>query len=177
MPGSLKKLEEVTLSGATASVTLGDDTWDTSYNVYYVTFDGVKVSADDSLAFRVLASGTPQIGTGYQESTLYAKSDTNSTIGGVVGLGQSDATATIDSGVAASSGNGHMYLFSFNNSAEYSYMTVDSVHMQYNTNSGRGFHKSIIHTVAAANDGLIFKCNTDSNNLTAGTFKLFGISK
>ena len=37
--------------------------------------------------------------------------------------------------------------------------------------------KSIIHTVAAANDGILFKCNTDSNNLTAGTFKLFGISK
>lgn len=177
MAGSLIKLEEVTLSGATANVTLGDDTWDSSYNVYYVTFDGVKVSADDALSVRVLASGSPQTATNYQESTLYAKSDTNSTISGVVGLGQSDATATIDSGVAASSGNGHMYLFSFNNSAEYSYMTIDSVHMQYNTNSGRGFTKSTIHTVAAANDGLIFKCNTDSNNLTAGTFKLFGISK
>ena len=177
MPGSLKKLEEVTLSGATASVTLGDDTWDTSYNVYYVTFDGVKVSADDSLAVRILASGSEQTATNYQESTLYAKSDTNSTVAGLTGLGQGDVTATIDSGVAASSGNGHMYLFAFNNSSEYSYMTVDSVHMQYNTNSGRGFHKSIIHTVAAANDGIFFKCNTDSNNLTAGTFKLFGISK
>ena len=41
MAGSLIKLEEVTLSGATANVTLGDDTWDSSYNVYYVTFDGV----------------------------------------------------------------------------------------------------------------------------------------
>lgn len=177
MAGSLKKLEEVTLSGATASVTLGDDTWDTSYNVYYVTFDGVKVSADDSLSVRVLASGSPQTAGNYQESVMYAKSDTNSTVGGTVGLGQGDATATIDSGVAASSGNGHMYLFSFNNSAEYSYMTVDSVHMQYNTNSGRGFMKSIIHTAAAANDGILFKCNTDSNNLTAGTFRLFGISK
>ena len=177
MAGSLKLLEKVTLSGATASVTLGDDTWDTSYNVYYVTFDGVKVSADDSLAVRVLASGSPQTATNYQESVMYAKSDTNSTVGGSVGLGQGDATATIDSGVAASSGNGHMYLYAFNNSAEYSYMTVDSVHMQYQTNSGRGFMKSIIHTVAAANDGILFKCNTDSNNLTAGTFKLFGISK
>ena len=177
MAGSLIKLEEVTLSGATADVTLGDDTWDTSYNVYYVTFDGVKVSADDSLAVRILASGSEQTATNYQESTLYAKSDTNSTVAGLTGLGQGDVTATIDSGVAASSGNGHMYLFAFNNSSEYSYMTVDSVHMQYNTNSGRGFHKSIIHTVAAANDGIFFKCNTDSNNLTAGTFKLFGISK
>ena len=177
MPGSLKKLEEVTLSGATSTVTLGDDTWDTSYNVYYVTFDGVKVSADDSLSVRVLASGSPQTAVNYQESVMYAKSDTNSTVGGSVGLGQSDATATIDSGVAASSGNGHMFLYAFNNSAEYSYMTVDSVHMQYQTNSGRGFMKSIIHTVAAANDGILFKCNTSSNNLTAGTFKLFGISK
>lgn len=177
MPGSLIKLEEVTLSGATADVTLGDDKWDTSYNVYYVTFDGVKVSADDSLAVRVLASGSPQTAVNYQESVMYAKSDTNSTVSGSVGLGQGDATATIDSGVAASSGNGHMFLYAFNNSAEYSYMTVDSVHMQYNTNSGRGFMKSIIHTVAAANDGILFKCNTTSNNLTAGTFKLFGISK
>ena len=177
MAGSLIKLEEVTLSGATADVTLGDDTWDTSYNVYYVTFDGVKVSADDSLSVRVLASGSPQTAVNYQESVMYAKSDTNSTVGGSVGLGQGDATATIDSGVAASSGNGHMFLYAFNNSAEYSYMTVDSVHMQYQTNSGRGFMKSIIHTVAAANDGILFKCNTSSNNLTAGTFKLFGISK
>lgn len=177
MAGSLIKLEEVTLSGATADVTLGDDTWDTSYNVYYVTFDGVKVSADDSLSVRVLHSGSPQTAVNYQESVMYAKSDTNSTVGGVVGLGQGDATATIDSGVAASSGNGHMFLYAFNNSAEYSYITVDSVHMQYNTNSGRGFMKSIIHTVAAASDGILFKCNTTSNNLTAGTFKLFGISK
>lgn len=177
MAGSLIKLEEVSVSGATASVTLGDDTWDSSYNVYLTVFSNVKVSADDSLALRVLASGSPQTAVNYQESVLYLKSDAASTSTGTVGLGQTDVTATIDSGVAASAGNGIVYLYDFNNSAEYSYMTIESVHMQYQTNTGRGFVKSTIHTVAAASDGVLFKCNNTSNNIISGVFSLYAIKK
>ena len=176
MSGALVKLDETNVTSPTASVTLGAGNWDTGYNVYVVYISNVKVSTDDAISMRILTGGTAQTGGNYQDTKVYFKSDASFADLASTGNTQIDITATIDSGISASNGNGTFYLLSFNNSAEYSYVTIDSAHFQYNDDAGRGFAGGFIHTVAEANNGVLIKTN-GGNNITNGRFTLFGIKK
>lgn len=176
MAKSLVLLEEVVVSGSTGTVTLGDDKWSTAYDVYTVKISGVKVDSDDALSLRILTSGSAQTGAGYQEAKYYFKSDTGYSTINQTGQTQSDVTATIDSGESAAAANANLHLFNFNNASEYSYVTIESTHFQYNDNAIRGFLGTVVHTAAEANDGLLFKTN-GANNFTAGTFSLYGLNK
>jgi hypothetical protein len=174
MSGSLIKLDEVEVTSPTASVTLGDSDWDNSFDVYQVIVANAKVNTDDALSMRILASGSAQTGTNYQDFKTYLKSDTS--IAEIAGTGrtQVDITATIDSGISGANGNGIFYLFSFNNASEYSYVTIESNHLQYNDDAGRGFQGGFIHTSAEANDGVLIKTN-GGNNITSGIFSLYAL--
>ena len=124
---------------------------------------------------RVTKSGTVQTDSEYDDAKEYLKSDgsfgdisnTNAT--------QVDITATIDSGVSGAGGSGVFYLFNFN-ASEYSYVSIESVHFQYNDDCARGFAGSFVHTVASASDGVLIKTN-GGNNLEAGEFRLYGLKK
>ena len=176
MSGSLIKLDEVIVSSDSPSIILGGSDWDTNYNVYEVIISNAKVDTDDAISMRILTGGTAQIGTNYQDFKTYLKSDIS--IAEIAGTGrtQVDITATLDSGLSGATGNGIFYLHSFNNSSEYSYVSIESVHLQYNDNAGRGFQGGFIHTVAEANNGVEIK-TSGGNNFTAGTFTLYGLKK
>jgi hypothetical protein len=171
---SLIKIAENTVSSPTASISLTGI--DSTYDVYVVMISNAKVDTDDALAMRVTKSGTAQTDSNYDDAKIYLKSDTSIANIANENTTQIDITATIDSGDSASNGNGVYYLFNFPNADEYSFVTIDSSHYQYNDNSGRGFAGSFLHTVASASDGVLIKTN-GGNNITAGNFLLFGIRK
>ncbi len=182
---SLVLIDEFTISSATAAVTLGagsngssgaNVSIDTTYDVYKIVATNVKVNTDDALAIRITKGGSVQDDSNYDDAKKYLKSDTSYSNIGNEDLTQVDFTATIDSGVSASAGNGIGYLFNFPNADEYSFVTIESSHFQYNDNAGRGFYGCFIHTVASASDGVTFKTN-GGNNLTAGHFALYGLKK
>jgi hypothetical protein len=174
MPGSLVLIQETTVSSAVASVTLTGI--NSTYDVYKVVMNNLKVSADDVPIMRVTKSGTAQSDSEYDFAYSYLKSDavfadlsnTNQT--------KVDCMATIESSVSGGNGNGVYYLFNFPNASEYSFITIEEAHFQQNENSVRGFQGGFVHTVASASDG-VFIALDSGNNYTAGTFKLYGIKK
>ena len=186
MSSGLVLIDEYTVPSPVATVTLGagsngsagnNVSIDTTYNVYQVIISGVKVSADDALSMRVTKSTAAQDDTNYDEIKEYIKSDAAVALVASSGSNtQIDITATIDSGESASSGNAILTLFNFPNADEFSYITLESVHYQYNDNAARGFYGSITHNVASACDGIQFKTN-GGNNITAGKFTLYGLNK
>ena len=173
MAGSLVLIDSETVTSSTATVSLTGI--DATYDVYQVVISGVEVDTDDALSMRVTKGGTAQTDSEYDDAKEYLKSDgsfgdisnTNAT--------QVDITATIDSGVSGAGGSGVFYLFNFN-ASEYSYVSIESVHFQYNDDCARGFAGSFVHTVASASDGVLIKTN-GGNNLEAGEFRLYGLKK
>ena len=77
MAGSLIKLEQVTVSSAVASVTLGDDKWDTSYDVYMVKYSNVQPETDAvNLNVRFTVSGTADSSSNYDRAFKELRADT-----------------------------------------------------------------------------------------------------
>ena len=142
-------------------------------SVYMVAFHSLSTSLNNEvLKARVTTSGTPDSDSEYDRaykvlrtSTSFANvSSTNLTSWAYNTLGT--ATGEI--------GNCIMYLFNFNNSSEYSFMTLETAEL---TNSAelQGIAGGGVHTVAETNDGInIF---VDSGNIDSGTFTLYGLKK
>ena len=174
MSGSLVLIDSETVTSSTATVELTGI--DSTYNVYQVVISNVTVNTDDALSMRVTKGGTAQTDSEYDDAKKYLKADAS--FGNISNQNatQIDITATIDSGISASSGNGTYYLFNFPNASEYSFVTIDSVHFQYNDDTVRGFTGGFVHTVASASDGVQIKTN-GGNNIDSGEFKLYGLRK
>ena len=58
MAGALIKIDEVIVSSAVSSVSLGGANWDSSYDVYKVIMENVTPTVDSNLDMRVLASSS-----------------------------------------------------------------------------------------------------------------------
>lgn len=179
MSGSLVKIQEVTVTSSTASVSLTGI--DTTYDVYKLIINNLVPSADDAPLFRVTKSGVAQADANYDYATFYHKSDTSSQIlSGTNGTGR-DIMATLDdaSGHAGGNGNGVYYLYNFPNASGYSYVTMESSHFQASVHNVRGFNGGFVHTVASACDGVNIQFNNYSSGSTieSGTFRLYGLKK
>jgi len=176
MAGSLVLIDSETVSSSTTAVTLTGI--DSTYNVYVLQIAGMTVSADEAPMMRVTKGGSAQTDSEYDEAKEYFKSDTSFAAFGQQGVNRIDATATIDSGSGAA-GNGTYYLFNFPNASEYSFVTIESNHLQATVDSVRGFIGGFVHTVASASDGIQISANnwTSSSTLEAGEFKLYGLKK
>ncbi len=174
MSGSLVLIDSETVTSSTATVELTGI--DSTYNVYQVVISNVTVDTDDALSMRVTKGGTAQTDSEYDDAKKYLKSDASSADISNTNATQVDITATIDSGVSGANGNGIYYLFNFTNASEYSFVSIDSVHFQYNDDCARGFVGGFVHTVSSASDGVQIKTN-GGNNMESGEFKLYGIVK
>tara|TARA_R100001463_G_scaffold22956_2_gene55036 strand:+ start:1179 stop:1706 length:528 start_codon:yes stop_codon:yes gene_type:complete len=175
MAGSLIKLEEVTVSSATANVTLGDDKWDTSYDVYMVKYNNVQPDTDaQNLNVRFTVSGTPDTSSNYDRAFLRL-----STAESYGTLSSTDENKLRTSGQNSGTGtsettNGILYLFNFNNASEYSYITSEETSFGADTNT-RGNQGGGVLTVSQACDGIQFLFS--SGNIDSGTFTLYGLKK
>jgi len=176
MAGSLIKIDEEIVSSATASFTLGGSDWDSSYDVYMVKMNNVQLDTDTkNIQYRFTASDTPQTTSNYdyasknlRANTSFAnESNTNLTflyINSSTGTG----TATGETTQAI------LYLFNFNNSSEYSFVTKEELARDYN-GALRGGQGGGVYTVAEAHNGIHFF--TNAGNIASGTFTLYGLKK
>ena len=175
MAGSLIKIDEEIVSSAVASVTLTGI--DSTYDVYKIIISGWTCSDDNQAPFgRVTVSGTGQTAN-YAGAQKNFHSD-SSFVNGYYYSGTSTGdkfyfAEEIGTGTSEQC-NMTIYLFNFNNSSEYSFVTYEPVQWtqtpRLTGRTGGGVHQS-----AETNDGMEFFMN--SGNITGGTFTLYGLKK
>ena len=175
MAGSLVLIQETTVSSATASVSLVGI--DSTFDVYKVVFNNVLPDTDtQTLCARPTISGTMdtggnkdfaykilRAGASYQNTNLQNSDFIQ--VSFILGTGTSSQEKA----------NGVMYLFNFNNTSEYKFMTLEESNLRHTGeltgNQGGAVFKNSSDTC----DGLGFFFS--SGNIASGTFKLYGLVK
>ena len=171
MAGSLIKIAESTVTSATANVTLTGI--DSTYDVYMLSINNVVASADGKqLTIRVTASGTAKDTSDYDHAlkSMY-------TAGSFINQGVVNMNAWLESTFSSGNGTGEgdsgiVYLYNFNNSSEFSFVTREQVSLSHVAQT-QGVMGGGVHTVASASDGVNYFMA--SGNLTGGTFTLFKV--
>ena len=184
MAGSLIKIDEFTVSSAVASVILGggssgssglNTSIDSTYDVYMVKFNNVTLNISGSgLYTRVTTSGTADSDSEYDIAYKQLRAggsfaNTTNTNGNLWDL----TTQYVATGVSA---NGILYLYNFNNSSEYSFITLETAFFWSGTNQLTGNQGGGVHTVGEINDGISFLSDS-GRTYESGTFSLFGLAK
>ena len=171
MAGSLIKIDEEIVTSAVASVTLTGI--DSTYDVYMVKLSNVAPTTDGATPiFRVTKSGTADTTANYDYAVKQLRTDTTFGNNAEVNLSEwkSNDVGTNTGEVL----NMISYLFNFNSSSEYSFITQEISQI---SSSGlhRGRQGGAVHTVASASDGMQFLMS--SGNIASGTFTLYGLKK
>ena len=168
MAGQLIQVNTATVSVATPSVTLtGID----SDDVYMVAYNDWKTDTDNvQCRLRVTKSGTADVTANYDFSAklleaslpFYNYAVTNSTFLAMDNIG----TGTSESQ------NAIFYLYNFNSSSEYSFVTYETVYINPAPKTA-GYAGGMVHTVASASDGIHFYMS--GGNIASGTFTLYRV--
>ena len=171
MAGSLIKIQEEVVSSAVSSVSIGGTNWVSSYDVYQLMIRGLTVSASNTVDIQFLVSNSADTSSNYDAAAtnLYdagSYSNNHATNGSDIPFGN-----TINSSSNHAS-NAIIYLYNFNNANGYSFMTYEET--AYN-GSLVGRQGGAVLSVAQATNGVLVKAGT--GNITAGTFKLYGLKK
>ena len=175
MAGSLVLIEKITLDSATAEVIL--DGIDSTYDVYMVRISNMQPATDNkNMVFHVTKSGSADDTSNYDHA--FKTFRVNTAFQSSAGTNASSATF----GWSQGNGTGEklsatLYLFNFPNSSEYSYVSLESAHFQYNDDTARGFYGGFVHTVASASDGVTFLMESAADIKSGAKFALYGISK
>jgi hypothetical protein len=173
MAGSLIKIDEEIVSSAVGSVTLTGI--NSTYDVYMVKANNVSTTDDNSsIRLRVTTSGGgAQSTSNYDFAYKVLKSDTAFENKSETNQDNMHLFYAGISNVQAENFNAIMYLFNFNNSSEYSFITTEVSVLQY-TGHLDGIQGGGVYTVAEAHNGVqIYVPNT----LDSGTFSLYGLKK
>jgi cytochrome c-type biogenesis protein CcmE len=167
MAGQLVQVATNTVTSAVASVTLtGID----SDDVYMVAYNNVLSDTDARyLTARVTVGGTADTNSNYDrriktiiaDSAFGTDNGTNQTyfLFEPIGTGNKQTNAIL-------------YLFNFNNSSEYSFMTVETA-TQIFTGSHRTHVGGMVNKVNQSCDGIEFSIS--SGNIASGTFTLYRV--
>ena len=161
-----------TVSSPVASVTLtGID----SDDVYVVFITGFLSSASTAQRFRITKSGTAQTDSEYDFAGKYLRTDTSFTTGSNTNQTEGHYSGNLTAS-QPNAGNHILYLYNFNSSSEFSFVTMETAGFYDNGSSDflAGHQGGCVHTVASASDGIQF-FNT-SGNITGGTFTLYKVT-
>ena len=169
----LKQVATTTVSGTPTTVQiLGTTTTDA---VYLVAINNVRPTTDDKDLFcRVTTSGTADSSSEYDYAYKQLRADT--TFGNTSGANESSWRLEYAIGNVAGEEmfNGLMYLYNFNNSSEYSYMTLEGSNRLQGQNllgeTGGG-----VQTEAQSCNGLEFFWES-SSTFASGTFTLYEVT-
>ena len=173
MAGSLIKIQETTVSSATASVSLVGI--DSTYDVYKVVISKcVPVTDTTFLSLRATESGTPNTTSNYDgagkllrsNTTFNNSSDTNATslflLGDNTGTGTGEQLNLVN------------YIFNANNSSEFTFFTTENTFLN-NSATLKGLQGGGVFTVASSVDGVQYFFS--SGNIASATFVLYGLKK
>tara|TARA_R110002012_G_scaffold88234_1_gene217504 strand:- start:1711 stop:2214 length:504 start_codon:yes stop_codon:yes gene_type:complete len=157
-----------TVTSAVASVTLtGID----SDDVYMVQTVGVKSSNDNvELRIRVGTSGTLDSDSEYDYANKKLRADTTFQN---FGYQNQDNWFAMQVGTSTQEQfNSIHYLYNFNNSSEFSFITNEIVGIDTGATCS-GQQGGAVHTVSEANDSIGFLCS--AGNIASGTFTLYKV--
>ena len=173
MAGSLIKIQETTVSSATASVSLVGI--DSTYDVYKVVISKcVPVTDTTFLSLRATESGTPNTTSNYDgagkllrsNTTFNNSSDTNATslflLGDNTGTGTGEQLNLVN------------YICNANNSSEFTFFTTENTFLN-NSATLNGLQGGGVFTVASSVDGVQYFFS--SGNIASATFVLYGLKK
>jgi hypothetical protein len=168
--GKLVQVATNTVTSPTATVTL---TGINSDDVYMVTYSGATPTTDDkNLYMRFTVSGTADSSANYDIAQKILKVDS-----AFSNFSATNQTSLIISyGVGSATGenaNSIFYLYNFNNSSEYSFITIEPVYTALDNNA-EGHTGGAVLTVAQACDGVQFFLES-SDTFEAGTFTLYKV--
>ena len=159
-----------TVTSAVSSVTLtGID----SDDVYMVALNNVTLNTSGSGFYvRVTTSGTADSDSEYEIAYKVLRADnsfanTSNTNGNLWDL----TTQYVATGV---SNNGILYLYNFNNSSEYSFITNETAFFWSGSNNLNGNQGGGVHTVGEINDGISFLSDS-GRTFESGTFTLYKV--
>ena len=171
MAGSLVKIDEVIVSSADPTVILTGI--DSTYDVYMVRINNVDVDTDTATSrLRVTVGGTADSTSNYDQAARVLIS--NSAFGNSAGTNLDRIDLHSQGTGTGEQTNAIFYLFNFNNSSEYCFVTVETTaYDSFARLVGRA--GGFVHTVAQSCDGVEFSLS--SGNYTSGTFTLYGIKK
>ena len=172
MAGSLVLINTVECAGVSTATITGINS---TYEIYVCQFNNVKTGTDNkNIGVQVTESGTADTTANYDNAYKFFRTDTS--YSNVSHTDQTSSTITASAGNDSGFGsNGTFYLFNFNNSSEFSFVTVEQVYMNITPNL-MGYQGGFVHTVEQSCDGLKFT-NESSANWDSGTFKLYGLVK
>ena len=171
MAGSLIKIAETTVSSAVSSVTLTGI--DSTYDVYMFVTNNVHSANDGVNPFlRFTVSGSQDSSANYDWAFKNIRADT--TFGNESATNNTEINLDVLGNGTGEAFNCVSYLFNFNNSSEYSFMTFEGVNMN-GTPVSKGRQGGGVLTVTQACDGVHFFLS--SGNITSGTFTLYGLRK
>jgi hypothetical protein len=148
-------------------------TFDTSYNVHFLTYNDITTSVDNiSLDLQFYESGILETASVYQvahqfgspESFGENKTTTDSKIRLTWGLGT----------VARETGSGYKYLYNLSDSSKYSFTTGHWTQLEQGTSSYYfGFGSGVLPQASTVNG---FRLKVSSGNFS-GTVSLYGIAE
>lgn len=174
MSGSLVLINEEIVSATPSTVQLLGI--DSTYDVYMVTYNNVRPTTDDKDLFcRVTVSGTADTDSEYDYSFKQLRADTS--FGNTSSTNETAWKLEFAIGNIAGQemANAIMYLFNFNNSSEYCFMSLEGSNRLQGQNllaeTGGG-----VHTKAQSCNGLEFFWES-SDTFASGTFRLYGLNK
>ncbi len=176
--GKLVQVATNTVTSPVASVTLGGTDWDSSYDVYMVIQSNVTGTVDDKhlrIRFLKASDNSPDTSSNYDAAAKLLRADTTF---GNNGTTNDDYLRTQATGTGTATGevsNCVYYLFNFNNSSEYSFLTNEEVQLWALGGVLFGSQGGGVSKVAQASNGLQFFMN--SGNIASGTFTLYGLKK
>ena len=168
MAGQLVQVATNTVTSAVSSVTLtgiDDD------SVYLFTWVGVTCASDvNQNQIRITKSGTAQSDSEYDFASKQLFASTS-----FVNNGQVNQTSFKELYIGNNTGemaNGLVYLYNFNNSSRFSFVTREQVSISHVAQL-QGVMGAGVHTVESASDGVNYFMA--SGNLTGGTFTLYKV--
>ena len=172
MAGKLVQVATNTVTSAVASVTLtGID----SDDVYMLAYNNVTPSTDArSISLRVTKSGTADTTSNYDYA--YKVLNSASSFGNGAFTNDTEWQYLVADSVGtgtSESANGIIYLYNFNSSSEYSFITSEVTEVNSSTTS-RGNQGGGVHTVQSSSDG-VFWFDTAGGNIASGTFTLYRV--
>jgi len=177
MAGSLIKIDEQIVTGAVSTVAVGGANWDSSYDVYMVKVNGLKVDTDGvNVYFRILdSSNNAETSANYDWARKIFKANTSFSDGG---LTNQTLDYFVNNNIGTGTGevaNGILHLFNFNNASEYSFYTLEELEIEASAGNLQGLMGGGVLTLTAQHKGVQFSLS--SGNFNGGSVKLYGLNK
>ena len=175
MATNLQFIKSATASGGVSTLDISN-CFSAKYDVYELFIPKVDTASNFYPSFRFLkaSDGTADTTANYDSAAKNLKS-----YGAFGNYSQTNSTywdrviANFQVTTSGVSGNAIIYLYNFNSSSEYSFVTLDDATMY---SSGLlGQQGGGVHTVASASDGIQFFFS--SGNIDSGKFTLYGLKK